>query len=200
MGVHFASFIFASGRSPPLIGDGVRCRDTSIRARRPPHLQTETGARSRHRSSPDQARATDTGSVLQLTAVRPLRIAGPAPAEGSTPLRDGGTASSSFRSPAIPTSACPSGRTAWFRSFLATLAIQQKSQTIRFRTAAEMLESFGMHTGGKEYRRLVGAFERIFGATIFFGTDSFSGQGNDGPAEPIQLHARSANLVQPGSS
>src|SRR5262249_1662317 len=25
--------------------------------------------------------------------------------------------------------------------------------------------------GGKEYRRLVGAFERIFGATIFFGTD-----------------------------
>jgi hypothetical protein len=51
--------------------------------------------------------------------------------------------------------------------FLATLAVQQKSQTIRFRTAAEMLESFGMHTGGKEYRRLVGAFERIFGATIF---------------------------------
>jgi hypothetical protein len=35
-----------------------------------------------------------------------------------------------------------------------------------------MLESFGMHTGGKEYRRLVGAFERIFGATIFFGTDT----------------------------
>jgi hypothetical protein len=39
-----------------------------------------------------------------------------------------------------------------------------------------MLESFGMHTGGKEYRRLIGAFERIFGATIFFGTDSFSGK------------------------
>jgi hypothetical protein len=60
--------------------------------------------------------------------------------------------------------------------FLATLAVQQKSQTIRFRTAAEMLESFGMHTGGKEYRRLVGAFERIFGATIFFGTDTTSGR------------------------
>jgi hypothetical protein len=26
-----------------------------------------------------------------------------------------------------------------------------------------------MQTGGKEYRRLVGAFERVFGATIFFG-------------------------------
>jgi len=35
-----------------------------------------------------------------------------------------------------------------------------------------MLETFGMHNGGKEYRRLVYAFERIFGATMFFGTDS----------------------------
>jgi hypothetical protein len=59
--------------------------------------------------------------------------------------------------------------------FLATLAVQQKSQRISFRTAAEMLETFGMQTGGKEYRRLVGAFERVFGATIFFGTDSLRG-------------------------
>src|SRR3954469_10674883 len=59
--------------------------------------------------------------------------------------------------------------------YLATLAVRQQSQTIRFRTAAEMLETFGMHKGGKEYRRLVAAFERIFGATIFFGTDSLSG-------------------------
>jgi hypothetical protein len=28
----------------------------------------------------------------------------------------------------------------------------------------------------KQYRRLVGAFERIFGATIFFGTGRFSGK------------------------
>ena len=34
-----------------------------------------------------------------------------------------------------------------------------------------MLDIFGMHKSGKEYRRLVSAFERIFGATIFFGTD-----------------------------
>jgi hypothetical protein len=62
--------------------------------------------------------------------------------------------------------------------FLATLAVQQKSQIIRFRTAAEMLESFGMHTGGKEYRRLVDAFERVFGATIFFGTDTMAGRAS----------------------
>lgn len=60
--------------------------------------------------------------------------------------------------------------------FLATLAVQQKSQVIRFRSASEMLETFGMHKGGKEYRRLVAAFERIFGATIFFGTDTFRGK------------------------
>jgi hypothetical protein len=28
-----------------------------------------------------------------------------------------------------------------------------------------------MQKGGKQYRRLVAAFERTFGATIFFGTD-----------------------------
>ncbi len=59
--------------------------------------------------------------------------------------------------------------------YLATLAVRQQSQTIRFRTAAEMLKTFGMHKGGKEYRRLVAAFERIFGATIFFGTDTLRG-------------------------
>lgn len=58
--------------------------------------------------------------------------------------------------------------------FLATLAVRQKSQTIRFCSAAEMLETFGMQKGGTEYRRLVAAFERIFGATIFFGAESGS--------------------------
>jgi Plasmid encoded RepA protein len=55
--------------------------------------------------------------------------------------------------------------------FLATLAVRQQSRVVRFRSAAEMLETFGMQKGGKQYRRLISAFERIFGATIFFGTD-----------------------------
>jgi hypothetical protein len=59
--------------------------------------------------------------------------------------------------------------------FLSTLAVRQQSQTIRFQSAAQMLDTFGMAKGGKEYRRLVAAFERIFGATIFFGTDSVRG-------------------------
>lgn len=56
--------------------------------------------------------------------------------------------------------------------FLATLAVRQKSRVVRFRSAAEMLDCFGMAKGGKEYRRIVGAFERIFGATIFFSSES----------------------------
>jgi Plasmid encoded RepA protein len=55
--------------------------------------------------------------------------------------------------------------------FLATMAVRQQSPVLRFKSAAEMLETFGMQKGGKEYRRLIQAFERIFGATIFFGTD-----------------------------
>jgi Plasmid encoded RepA protein len=54
--------------------------------------------------------------------------------------------------------------------------VQQKSPTVRFRSGAEMLETFGLQKGGKEYRRLVAAYERIFGATIFFGTDTISGK------------------------
>jgi hypothetical protein len=56
--------------------------------------------------------------------------------------------------------------------FLATLATRQQSATVRFPSAAEMLETFGLGQGGTQYRRLVAAFERIFGATVFFGTDS----------------------------
>jgi hypothetical protein len=55
--------------------------------------------------------------------------------------------------------------------FLATLAVRQKSPVVQFRSAAEMLDTFGMAKGGKEYRRIVAAFERIFGATMFFSTE-----------------------------
>jgi len=55
--------------------------------------------------------------------------------------------------------------------FLATLAMRQRTQTITFRSAAEMLDVFGLQQGGSQYRRLIAAFQRVFGATIFFGTD-----------------------------
>lgn len=70
-----------------------------------------------------------------------------------------------------PTYGLPWGQDRLVPLFLATLAVRQQKQTITFRSAAEMLETFGMQQGGSQYRRLVSAFQRIFGATIFFGTD-----------------------------
>ena len=46
--------------------------------------------------------------------------------------------------------------------FLATMAVRQQSQTIRFKSASVMLETFGMSKGGKEYRRLVGGVRADF--------------------------------------
>jgi hypothetical protein len=79
----------------------------------------------------------------------------------------------------------PETKGAWYRQWrvvsldgstvpilLATMAVRQQSRIVRFESAAEFLDTFGLSKGGKEYRRLVSAFERIFGATIFFGTES----------------------------
>jgi hypothetical protein len=71
-----------------------------------------------------------------------------------------------------PNYGLPWGQDRLIPLFLATLATRQQSRRITFDSAAEMLETFGMQQGGSQYRRLVGAFQRIFGATIFFGTDT----------------------------
>jgi len=54
---------------------------------------------------------------------------------------------------------------------LATLAESEQSRRIRFRSAAEMPDTFGVAKAEKVHRRLVSAFERVVGATIFFGTE-----------------------------
>jgi len=66
----------------------------------------------------------------------------------------------------------PFGQDRLIPIFLATMAIRQQSRIVRFESAAGLLDTFGFSKGGKEYRRLVSAFERIFEATIFFGTES----------------------------
>jgi hypothetical protein len=71
-----------------------------------------------------------------------------------------------------PTYGLPWGQDRLVPIFLATLAIRQQKQTVSFRSAAEMLDVFGMQQGGSQYRRLIASFQRIFGATIFFGTDT----------------------------
>ena len=71
-----------------------------------------------------------------------------------------------------PSYGVPWGQDRLVPIFLATLAVRQQRQRITFRSAAEMLDTFGLQQGGTQYRNLVGAFQRIFGATIFFGTDT----------------------------
>jgi Replication initiator protein A len=85
-----------------------------------------------------------------------------------------------------PSYGLPWGQDRLVPIFLPTLAVRQQCQTIRFRSAAEMLDTFGMQQGGTLYRRLIASFQRIFGATIFFGTD-------------IQ-HDKAAVIHRPGST
>lgn len=70
-----------------------------------------------------------------------------------------------------PSYGLPWGQDRLVPIFLATMAVRQKSARITFNSAAEMLDTFGIQQGGSQYRRLVASFQRIFGATIFFGTD-----------------------------
>lgn len=70
-----------------------------------------------------------------------------------------------------PSYGLPWGQDRLVPIFVATLAVRQQSRTVTFTSAADMLETFGMQQGGSQYRRLVAVFQRIFGATIFFGTD-----------------------------
>ena len=52
------------------------------------------------------------------------------------------------------------------------------------------IETFEMLKGGKEYRRLVAVIERIFGVTIFFGTDGFCFSRVFTNAMGISLHSQ----------
>jgi replication initiator protein len=70
-----------------------------------------------------------------------------------------------------PSYGLPWGQDRLVAIFLATMAVRQQTPRITFESAAEMLDVFGMQQGGSQYRRLVDSFQRIFGATIFFGTD-----------------------------
>ncbi len=71
-----------------------------------------------------------------------------------------------------PSYGLPWGQDRLVPIFLATLAIRQQTPQTTFDSAAEMLDAFDMRQGGSQNRCLVAAFQRIFGATIFFGTDT----------------------------
>ena len=63
----------------------------------------------------------------------------------------------------------PYGQDRLIPILLATLAVQQQSKVIRFDSASQLLKMLGKPVGGNQYKRLVQSFQRIFGATVFFG-------------------------------
>lgn len=70
----------------------------------------------------------------------------------------------------------PYGQDRLIPIWIATLALQQNSRLVRFRSASQMLEFFHLTKDGRHYRRIVEGFRRVFAATIFFGTDDQPGR------------------------
>lgn len=71
---------------------------------------------------------------------------------------------------AHPDFGLPYGQDRLIPIWIATLAVKQKSRTVRFASAIEMLNFFHFPTDGRYYNRMTEGFQRIFAATIFFGT------------------------------
>jgi len=72
---------------------------------------------------------------------------------------------------AHPRFGLPFGQDRLIPIWVATLAVKQKSRTVHFQSAAQLLEFLQLPKDGIHYRRLSQGFERIFAASIFFGTD-----------------------------
>ena len=71
----------------------------------------------------------------------------------------------------------PFGQDRLLLIWIATIAIWQKTREIRFRSAAAILEAFGLPKDGRYYKRLIGGFKRIFYSTFFFSSDQQLGEG-----------------------
>ncbi len=65
----------------------------------------------------------------------------------------------------------PFGQDRLIPVWVATLAVLQKSRLVRFACPSQMLDYFELPKNGYHYHRIVQGFQRIFGATIFFGTE-----------------------------
>jgi hypothetical protein len=78
---------------------------------------------------------------------------------------------------AHPDFGVPFGQDRLIPIWVATLALRQKNRVVHFATADEMLAFFRLPKDGRYYRRLVQGFQRLFAATIFFGTEDKADSG-----------------------
>jgi replication initiator protein len=65
----------------------------------------------------------------------------------------------------------PFGQDRLIPIWVATLALRQKSRVVQFQCLTDFLCYFDLPATGHYYKRTASAFQRIFGSTIFFGTD-----------------------------
>jgi hypothetical protein len=64
----------------------------------------------------------------------------------------------------------PYGRDRLVLILVATMAVQQQSRVVKLGSATDILRLFGRGPSGTHYRRLMESFDRIFSATIYWGT------------------------------
>ena len=65
----------------------------------------------------------------------------------------------------------PFGQDRLIPIWVATLAVLQRSRFVRFASPSALLDYFELPKNGYHYKRIVQGFQRIFSATIFFGTE-----------------------------
>ena len=69
-----------------------------------------------------------------------------------------------------PDHGVPFGQDRLVLLWLATVAVRQQNPVVQFGSAAQILNEWGLPLNGSHYQRLSGAFTRVFGSTMFFGT------------------------------
>jgi hypothetical protein len=72
---------------------------------------------------------------------------------------------------AHPRFGLPFGQDRLIPLWVATLAVLQRSRTVRFHNPSQLLDYFELPKNGFHFRRIAQGFQRVFGATIFFATD-----------------------------
>ena len=153
-----------------LFGPGARRRSPAVAVPQAGHLQTETSTGRRDSNGPAEAGELSTEPGLSS---RPFVLCG-LPMKRPQPgclLHERRNGRFVLQVTGHPSYGLPWGQDRLVPIFLATMAVRQQSARFTFSSAGEMLDTFGIQQGGSQYRRLVASFQRIFGATIFFGTD-----------------------------
>ena len=54
--------------------------------------------------------------------------------------------------------------------WVATTAVRRQSPVVEFESGSQILKEWGMQLNGSHYHRVAAGFKRVFGSTIFFGT------------------------------